>query len=335
MLIRPQSIIAFCKRFKTKPPNSQLNILIPCLETPTYAAAPLKSKFLSVQRVRWALCSLRSRLLSLDLKSQGLFLVPAEEHDAASKISIVVAVHNAPEVTLRCLSSLERFAKGAEVIIVDDGSDHQVIGEILKEICMTNHWTLISHEKPLGHSRASEVGISASGRKYVCLLNSDTVVTPRSWGAMVKAFESDLATAVVGPATSFTYGPQQVLRAYRCRHFWTDEQIWSFAENYTSRYQNVQDKQVNFAGGFAFFIRRTVWDELDGFDLMLPDYGNEAEFCQRVLEKGLRIVTSKGSYIHHLGRQSYGQTFGRSAILRRSLEAQTYIEKKYGSKFHQ
>ena len=38
--------------------------------------------------------------------------------------------------------------------------------------------------------------------------------------------------------------------------------------------------------GFAFFIRREVWENFGGFDEKLPDYGNESELCIRLLKSG-------------------------------------------------
>ena len=49
-------------------------------------------------------------------------LLEALPTDETSDISVVIAVHDAPEVTARCFRSLERFGVGAEVIVVDDGS---------------------------------------------------------------------------------------------------------------------------------------------------------------------------------------------------------------------
>ena len=84
-------------------------------------------------------------------------------------------------------------------------------------------------------------------------------------------------------------------------------------------------------GGFAFFVRRTVWDEMQGFDKRLSDYGNESEFCQRVRKSNLRIVWSKASYIHHLGSESYGQTLGYKEIVKRCLNSAEYIKRLSGN----
>jgi GT2 family glycosyltransferase len=272
----------------------------------------------------------RAFLLSLDLRPRGAYDLPPDERQATSAISVVVPVHDALEVTARCFDSLERFGGEAEIIIIDDGSKLQATRKFLDERCARNGWKLIRNERPMGHSRASEAGVSASSRPYLCLLNSDTVVTPHSWAGVISAFDSSASIAVAGPVTSYSAGAQQIARAFHCRHYWSDEEICCFAERYVERHRMAPLVEQSFVGGFAFFVRRKVWDDLGGFDSKLPDYGNESEFCRRVLREGLKLAFTRKAYIHHLGNVSYGKTLGRAAIRERSLNARDYIHDKHG-----
>jgi len=274
--------------------------------------------------------TLRAWLLSAGLRSGVEFSLSNEERQASGAMSIIVAVHDAPAVTQRCLKSLEKFSGKAEVIVVDDGSRLEVTRRMLDDFCVRNSWKLIQHDTALGHSRASEAGVSISTRPYVCLLNSDTVVTPNSWLGMACAFDDSPKVAVAGPSTSYTPTLQHVTRACYCRHYWSDGQIWLFSEKYVAKHRQAPVVDLPLIGGFAFFVRRTVWDELGGFDKNLHDYGNEKEFCRRLVQGGLRVVWTKASYIHHLGSESYGKTLGSAAIRERCLEADSYIEKKCG-----
>jgi len=278
-----------------------------------------------VKRIKKIYRWMRVRLLSVGLQHQGEFLLTAEERCASDKISIVVAVHDGLEFTRRCLNSLEVFCGGAEVIVVDDGSTLTEVRQMLENYCESNSWKLVKHATALGHSRASEAGVSVSTRPFICLLNSDTVVTPRSWDGVVRAFELDSNVAVVGPSTSQTVGPQVVRRALHCRYYWSDEQIWGFAEKYVAINRQKPIIDLPMVGGFAFFVRRSVWDEMGSFDENLPDYGNETEFCLRVIRSGYRIVWSKTGYIHHLGSESYGKTLGMDTIHEHCLWADSYI----------
>ena len=271
--------------------------------------------------------SLRARLLSLGLNRQD-FCLSEEERKASAMMSVIIAVHDSPEVTRRCLKSLERFGGESEIILVDDGSKLESTRRLLDDACLRNRWRLIRNDKAMGHSRASEAGVAGATRSFVCLLNSDTIVTSRSWFGIAQAFEQFSGIAVVGPSTSQTVTAQVVPRALYCRHYWTDEQIWCFAEKYVARHRQEPVVDLPRAGGFAFFVRRNIWEKLGGFDKHLPDYGNETEFCSRLTRMGMRVVWSKGSYIHHLGSESYGRTLGLSEIKKRGLDADLYVQKK-------
>jgi GT2 family glycosyltransferase len=225
------------------------------------------------------------------------------------------------------LNSLEVFGGNSEIIVVDDASKLESTRQVLERAGSRNHWKMIRHGNALGHSRASEAGVLVSTRPYICLLNSDTIVTPHSWLGIVRAFEADAKIAISGPSTSQTVGPQFIPRALHCRHYWSDEEIWCFADKYVTRHGQEPLVDLPMVGGFAFFVRRTVWDKLGGFDRNLPDYGNETEFCRRVIKSGLRIVWSKAGYIHHLGSESYGRTLGTGEIRRRCVESRDYITK--------
>jgi len=249
---------------------------------------------------------LRAGFLSRGLPLDAQFSQPEAEKQASAAMSIVVPFRDPPlGVIRRCFGSLERFAPQAEVILVDDCSIRKEIAELVGGFVARNRWKLVRKEKSEGHSRATEAGAKLATRPYLCLLNSDTVVTPWSWLGAKTAFEADPRIGISGPSTSQTPTPQMQRRAELCRHFWTDSQIFGFAEKCVKPWPAGSFVDLPEVGGFAFFIRRTLWEHLGGFDLNLPDYGNEFELCRRALSQGWKIVWTKSSYIHHLGQQEY------------------------------
>jgi GT2 family glycosyltransferase len=273
----------------------------------------------------------RAFVLTKGLDRNAEFLQPEAEINASSDISIVIPILDPPPLR-RCLASIERFAPKSEVILIDDGSSMNQTQEIIKEFVSRNGWKVIRNERSRGHSRATEAGALLATRPYLCLLNSDTIVTPWSWLGAKEAFESDPNIAAAGPSTSQATTPQKLRRAEVCRHHWTDPQIFAFAQRYVSGYSACSPVDLPVVGGFALFIRRCVWEQLEGFDPELPDYGNEKELCIRIVKSGWRIVWTRSSYIHHLGSQTYsGPQFGWDFIHSKARLADEYIIKKHGS----
>jgi GT2 family glycosyltransferase len=251
------------------------------------------------------------------------------ERQASRSLSIIIPVKDAARLTAKCLASLERWAGAAEVILVDDASREAETRALLRDYAGRNGWTLLTQATSTGHSRATAAGIARSTRPILCLLNSDTIVSPHSWEAIVAAFAADPAIAIVGPSTSDTFGPQALQVARQSKLIWDLPHVAAFARRQKDRPPGPEQEDLQFIGGFAFFIRRSTWTELDGFDPNLPDYGNELDLCLRAVATKLRCVWVKRSYIHHFGGSSYGgQLGGPDGIEARSLAATRYVREK-------
>jgi len=266
-----------------------------------------------------------ARPFSIMLTRNGTFNQPEDEAEASRDMSVIVTILDSPKFLIRCLRSLEMYAPHAEIILVDDGSTMQETLHILQDFHNRKNWLLIRNEKSLGHSRACEIGTRLATRSYLCLLNSDTVVTPWSWSAVKRAFESEPSIAVIGPSTSWAVTEQVITVARCCRHYWNDSQIFTFAQKYIEAHKYSPLVDLHEISGFAFFIRREVWENFGGFDENLPDYGNESELCIRLLKSGWRLVWTRNSYIHHFGRASY-----REMKLPKIIHSQAYIKEKHG-----
>jgi GT2 family glycosyltransferase len=271
----------------------------------------------------------RARFLSIGLARSGRFAQPEEEIEASRCFSVIVAIHDAPQVTSRCLASLQEYGAFVEIILVDDGSMLNETQKLITDYQQRNGWKVIRNDKPVRHSRACEKGSKYASRPYLCFLNSDTVVSPYSWAGIKDAFEANAEVAVVGPATSTNTHQLASRRAFYCNHHWTNEQIYSFAQRYTSKQPNHSRIEVQTVNGFAFFIRNSVWTKCGGFLPDLPDYGNDTELCARLCRQGYKIILTKNSYIHHFGAGSIGKTMSRSEMNKRQLSAQRYIDKVY------
>lgn len=270
---------------------------------------------------------IRAKLLSIGLTLCGTFEQLEDEVEASKDISVIVAIHDSPEVTRRCLESIEKYGADAEVILVDDGSQLPETTDLIQDYEHRNGWIVVRHKEPKGHSRSCEAGSRLATRPYLCFLNSDTVVTPWSWRGAKEAFDSDPQIAVTGPTTSWTVTKQSIRRAEYCRNYWTNSQIYAFAKKYISNQTTSVQISLPTVGGFAFFIRHKLWNELGGFDVKLPDYGNESELCKKLSERGFRIVWTQNSYIHHFGQASYGTVMNKETMRKRRLAARAYIDR--------
>ena len=209
-------------------------------------------------RFHWA----RRHAITFGLPGSASFTQPQQEAEACRRISFVVAVHDAPEVTRRCLGSLSQYARTGEVILVDDGSTDPVTKRLLEEYVRDQGWPLVVHTISPRPQQVMRGGSGLATREFLCLLNSDTYVTPWGWSAIVNAFLRSDRVAVVGPSrASWATTAQRLVPAMHCRHFWTDSQIVGFADRHRRRTRDDDVVSLPEISGFAFFIRRTVWKQ--------------------------------------------------------------------------
>jgi GT2 family glycosyltransferase len=281
--------------------------------------------------VAHALRAIKARAITKDLPRYLKFEQSLEDADASALMSIIVPVHDAPEETRRCFSSLQKHAPEAEIIIVDDASRLSKSRKIMREFSVRNGWTVVHHGKSLGHSESCRTGARLATRPFLCLLNSDTVVTPWCWRRIKRVFEDDHTIGVAGPSTSNCGTRQQLPLASSFRFYWNDNQICAFAERLQMEVSTPVLIELDWVSGFALFIRRNLWEKLGGFDRYLKDYGNEVELCKRAQNEGYRTVWVRDCYIHHLGQRSYTDVIGEDGIFARIRDAEAYFVQKYHS----
>jgi GT2 family glycosyltransferase len=308
-------------RFASKRGSSDLGLNLSTWHIPGFL------KELMPQAAIEGLQRLKGTILTRDLPRDIVFEQSPEDALASASISIIVPIHDAPMVTRRCLASLEKYASQSEVILVDDASNLPETAEIIQSFSTRNGWKVVREKKSVGHSKACAAALLAT-RPFLCLLNSDTVVTPRCWRQAKDVLDNDYKIGIAGPSTSHSGTSQTLPVAAEVRAYWTDNQICAFAEQLLSERLAPVVMDLPWVSGFGLFIRRDLWEEVGGFDEKLPDYGNEVDLCRRVIAKGYRVVWIRNSYIHHFGQQSYRDTIGKAEINSRIQAAETYNTRK-------
>lgn len=246
-------------------------------------------------------------LLSIGIGSLPVPVVREEECKATKNLSVVVAVHNAPSETDRCLRSLEQFSGAAEIILVDDGSTDVLACNLVREFATRNGWSMVRNDKSSWHSGACTSGAALARRPILCLLNSDTVVTQHTWSLCVNSLLGDERLKAVGPRTSDGWKSQNDIRARRCRYIWSDAQIFWYAERLHLRYGARAARRIEpFVTGAALFVRKQDWDRVGGFSGCREHVGNDVDLCQKLTADGGWIGVCDGAYVHHLGGRSGG-----------------------------
>ncbi|HVU71347.1 MAG TPA: glycosyltransferase, partial [Mycobacteriales bacterium] len=232
---------------------------------------------------------------------------PAEPFEVAVSnvpvASIVIPVHNALELTQRCLGFIanDPALTPFEVIVVDDASTDGTA----EWLATVKGVKVITNESNLGYTQAANVGIAASQGEYVVLLNNDTSPLPGWLDELVALADGDERIGIVGARLLNPDGTLQEagLTVGRDGAF---HRYGSGGDPQLSTYQHVRD--VDAVSGAAMLVRRTLLDVTDGFDeRYAPAFYEDIDLCFAARANGYRVVYQPKAVVPHVGAATYGE----------------------------
>lgn len=120
------------------------------------------------------------------------------------KVSIIVVTFHNQTYTQQCLDSLIKNTSypNYEVIIVDNGSDEEMIDFLTGFSENYHHIQLVLNHINLGFAKANNQGAKMAQGEYLVFLNNDTIVTPGWVTRLLWHLEKNRKAGMVGPVTN-------------------------------------------------------------------------------------------------------------------------------------
>ena len=214
---------------------------------------------------------------------------------------IIVPVYNSWHHARLCIDSVLAKATGDwHLTIVNDASDETTTQRI-REVVDANrdHVSLIDHPENRGYLQSVNEAIASTHRDVVLLLNSDAQLSVGAIDRIHDLFDSDSSIAVVNPVSTwanwtripFPPGTNRVV-----------------LEKALPLLGEPEPADIGNASGFCFAVRRAIYDEYGTFDPAYdPGYWEEADFCMRILEAGLRVIVDRQLYVYHHGWGTFAE----------------------------
>ena len=229
------------------------------------------------------------------------------------EVSVIIVSWNARGFLRQCLDSLrcEKGNEAGELIVVDNGSTDGSAEMVQQEF---PHAKLIRSGANLGFAKANNLGIKASTKRYLALVNSDVTVCGGCMERLVKYMDEHLEAGMMGPRIVGADGKWQrtcvgypTLWTNLCRALALDvvapgSRLFG---GYLNRYAEAHEPTpVQVIYGCFWFIRRKALDQVGLLDERFFMYGEDIDWSKRFNDKGWGVVYVPEAEAVHYGGAS-------------------------------
>ena len=205
---------------------------------------------------------------------------------AMNKILVVIVTYNAMKWIERCLGSLRSSMLVPDVFVVDNGSTDGTQDFIKKE---SLNIIFNQSEKNLGFGKANNLGLQYAldhNYDFVYLLNQDAWIFPETLGNLVELSIKNPDYGILSPfqMNSDLYHIDSGFAVDACS--W-DSNPEIFSDFFNGKMSEVYPVKTVMAA--HWFITRNTILKIGGFSPSFPHYGEDYNYCDRVLYHGLKI----------------------------------------------
>lgn len=221
-----------------------------------------------------------------------------------TEVSVITVNYNGYEDTCQMIESLERYALGCEVVVVDNASRRDEAG-MLKE---RYPWIVaVRSEENLGFAGGNNLGYAHAKGKYIYLLNNDTVIEESGFEHLVRRLESSPRIGAVSPKIKFEFAPRHIQFAgyTPLSRVTLRNSLIGFDAPDGEQYDTA--RITPYAHGAAMMLKREVIEKAGLMPELYFLYYEELDWSERIKGAGYEIYYEPLCTVYHKESRSTGQ----------------------------
>ncbi|WP_312766884.1 glycosyltransferase family 2 protein [Epilithonimonas sp.] len=226
------------------------------------------------------------------------------------KLSVIIVHYQVGDLLKNCILSIQKYFHGFEyeIIVVDNASQNSSWKTLIADFPTVN---FIESKENLGFSKANNIGVKAAKGEYVYILNPDTEIEGDYFMEILDFADSQKNIGAIG------------LRMHNAKGEFLPESkrsvpalVNSFEKLFTklrddskTYYRNDVDEfgiaEVAVMTGANLLVKKSVYEEVGGFDERYFMYGEDIDLCYTILRKGYKnFYYGKYSILHYKGEST-------------------------------
>lgn len=231
-----------------------------------------------------------------------------------NKIFVIIVSHNGMKWIEECLASVFNSTIHVEVVVIDNNSSDETVNFIENNFPKV---ILFKQNENLGFGKANNIGLSYAIKQnadFVFLLNQDAFVNNNSIEELISASNNNLDYGVLSPI-QLEYSGKRLEKYFH--KFMFEDKTRSFYSDFIVSNPIKEIYDIKFIQAAAWLIPSNTLIKIGGFDPVFFHYGEDDNYCHRVLFHKLKIGIVSKSFIRH------------DSIERNSLPEKKFSEKHF------
>jgi GT2 family glycosyltransferase len=224
-----------------------------------------------------------------------------ESKPVLPKASVIIVNTNELHHLRRCIPSIfrQRYPE-YEVLVVDNASTDGSLDYLARQFPQVR---VIRNAANLGYAGANNVGFKHASGEYIAVLNPDTQVEPDWLRELVIALQADAGAGLATPKILMMDDPTRVNTCGNEITF-TGLTFCRGLDQPAEKYN--QPDVVSAVSGAAFAIKRSVLEQIGGFDESFFIYYEDTDLSLRAMLAGYTCLYVPTSVVYH----QYALRFG-------------------------
>lgn len=238
-----------------------------------------------------------------------------------SLVTVIIVSWNCKEALFQCLDSINQNKNpDIKIIVVDNASEDGTQIECPEKY---PHVLFLGQPQNWGFAKANNLALDAADTEYLFILNPDTVVQDGCIETLIKFLTGHPDCGLAAPLL-INDNNEIIESAFRFPslwNYWTEHSILVVLLEKLGLKRNIQlsDKQltepakeIEWATGAAFMIRRAALDDDPLFDEQFFMYSEDADLCKRLAGKGWKRQLVPAARVIHSHRASSSKARART-----------------------
>jgi cellulose synthase/poly-beta-1,6-N-acetylglucosamine synthase-like glycosyltransferase len=197
------------------------------------------------------------------------------------KASVIIPAYNAEKTIGQCLEALENQSfRDFETIVVDDGSKDKT-AEIVEKF----KGVKLLQQKNSGPASARNFGAKSTNCEIIVFTDSDCIAEKNFLNEILAPFSDKKVAGVQGK-----YKSRQKELVARLTQLEIEQRHEKMA----------RQESIDFMGSYAAAYKKSVFDEMKGFDTSFPmASGEDTDLSFRIAKAGYKMVFAEKAIVWH------------------------------------